>query len=148
MTRGRKTSFTIRLTPEERRTLLAWQHATTLPAGLVRRGRILLLLADGVPISHVAVMVGISRRFVYKWMQRFLLLGVKGLADTPRRGTPVRAASRPCRSSTGSQRSQRAVLGRGHTHRAGDAAFAGPGSPALCAGGGASSTGLVALKSY
>jgi transposase-like protein len=81
MARGRKTSLTIHLTPAERRTLLAWQRATTIPAGLARRGRIILLLADGMTITDIATMVGISRRFVYKWVQRFLAEGVQGLAD-------------------------------------------------------------------
>ena len=86
MARGRKTSLTIRLTPAERRTLLAWQRATTISAGRARRGRIILLMADGMPISDVAATVGISRRFVYKWVQRFLADGVEGLADKPGRG--------------------------------------------------------------
>ena len=75
MARGRRTSLTIRLTPAERLTLLAWQQATTISAGRARRGRILLLIADGRSISDVAVTVGISRRFVYKWVQRFLQEG-------------------------------------------------------------------------
>ena len=86
MARGRKTSLTIHLTPAERRTLFTWQRATTIPAGLARRGRIILLLADGMTITDIATMVGISRRFVYKWVQRFLAEGVEGLADKPGRG--------------------------------------------------------------
>jgi transposase-like protein len=86
MARGRKTSLTIRLTPAERQTLLAWQRATAIPAGLARRGRIILLLADGVPITAIAATVGISRRFIYKWAQRFLEQGLAGLADQPGRG--------------------------------------------------------------
>ncbi len=86
MARGRKTSLMIRLTPAERRTLLAWQRATTISAGRARRGRILLLMADGMSISDVAVTVGISRRFVYKWVQRFVTEGAAGLADKPGRG--------------------------------------------------------------
>ena len=86
MARGRRTSLTIRLTPAERLTLLAWQRATTISAGRARRGRIILLMADGRSISDVAVTVGISRRFVYKWVQRFLADGVEGLADKPGRG--------------------------------------------------------------
>jgi hypothetical protein len=85
MARGRKTSLTIRLTPAERQTLLAWQRSTTIPAGIARRGRMLLLLADGVPISHIAAVVGISRRFVYKWAKRFLEEGLAGLANAPGR---------------------------------------------------------------
>ena len=86
MARGRKTSLTIRLTPAERRTLLAWQRATTISAGRARQGRILLLMADGVPITDVAATVGISRRFVYKWVQRFVQAGLQGLEDKPGRG--------------------------------------------------------------
>src|SRR5215472_4867286 len=87
MARGRTTSLMIRLTPAERHTLLAWQRATTISAGRARRGRILLLMADGVPIAAIAAMVGISRRFVYKWVQRFLEQGMEGLTDKPGRGS-------------------------------------------------------------
>ena len=87
MARGRTTSLTIRLTPAERRTLLAWQRATTISAGRARRGRIILLLAERVTISDIAATVGISRRFVYKWAQRFLEQGVDGLADKHGRGS-------------------------------------------------------------
>ena len=66
MARGRTTALTIHLTPAQRQTLLTWQRATTVPAGLARRGRLILLVADGVPITHIAATVGISRRFVYK----------------------------------------------------------------------------------
>jgi biotin operon repressor len=86
MGRGRTTSLTICLTPEERRTLQAWQRATTISAGRARRGRIILLVADGLPISDVAATVGISRRFVYKWVQRFLEKGIEGLTDKLGRG--------------------------------------------------------------
>jgi transposase-like protein len=86
MARGRKTSLTIHLTPSERRTLQAWQRATTIRAGLARRGRIILLLADGMTITDIATTVGISRRFVYKWAQRFLEQGLAGLTDQPGRG--------------------------------------------------------------
>ena len=87
MARGRKTSLTIRLTPADRQTLLAWQRATTIAAGRARRGRIILLVADGMPISEVAATVGISRRFVYKWVKRFLEQGIEGLTDKPGRGS-------------------------------------------------------------
>ena len=87
MARGRKTLLTIRLSPAERQTLQAWQRATTIPAGRARRGRIILLLAEGMPISIIAARVGISRRFVYKWVQRFLAQGIAGLADQPGRGS-------------------------------------------------------------
>src|ERR687885_622575 len=92
MARGRKTSLTIRLTPAERQTLLAWQRATPLSAGLARRARIILLLADGMTITDIAATVGMSRRHTYKWIQRFVQEGPEGLRDRPtgprRRGQP------------------------------------------------------------
>ena len=85
MARGRRTSLTIRLTPAERRTLLAWQRSTSIPAGVARRGRIILLLADGMTITDTAATVGLSRRHTYKWIQRFVQEGLEGLHDKPRR---------------------------------------------------------------
>jgi len=87
MARGRKTSLKITLTPAERRMLRAWQRATTIRAGLLRRARMILLLADEVPITDIAATVGLTRRHVYKWAQRFLAQGVEGLADKPGRGS-------------------------------------------------------------
>ena len=88
MPSGRKTSLTIRLTPTQRQTLLAWQRATGIPAGIARRGRIILLLADGVTITDIATAVSISRRHIYIWVQRFLHQGLEGLQDKPRSGRP------------------------------------------------------------
>jgi transposase len=39
-----------------------------------------------MPIAQIAATVGISRRFVYKWVQRFLQKGLEGLTDKPGRG--------------------------------------------------------------
>ena len=41
---------------------------------------------DGVPIPDFAAAVGLSRRHLYKWVQRFLQDGLAGLADKPGRG--------------------------------------------------------------
>ena len=84
MARGRKTSFTIRLTLAERRTLQAWQQATTIPAGHARRARLLVLLADGMTITEASATVGLSRRHAYKWIQRFVQEGLAGLHDKTR----------------------------------------------------------------
>src|SRR5262245_51335461 len=93
MARGRKTALTIALTADERQTLTAWQRSTTITAGRARRGRMILQLADDIPITNIARMAGISRRFVYKWAKRFLDHGVAGLADKPGRGR--RQGTRP-----------------------------------------------------
>jgi len=46
----------------------------------------ILLVADGMSITDIAATVGISRRFVYKWVQRFVQAGLEGLADKSGRG--------------------------------------------------------------
>jgi transposase len=83
MPQGRKTSLTIHLTPAQRQMLLAWQRSTAISAGLARRGRIILLLADGVTITDIAARVGMSRAHVYKWINRFIQEGVDGLISSP-----------------------------------------------------------------
>src|SRR5262245_19687370 len=87
MAQGRKTALMIRLMPTERQTLMAWQRSTAVPAGLARRGRIILLLAEQMPIVEIAATVGISRRFVYKWVHRFLQEGLAGRTNKPGRGS-------------------------------------------------------------
>ncbi len=59
MARGRKTSLTISLTVEEPQTLMAWQRSTTIRAGRAKRGRVILLIADRVPLSHIATISGV-----------------------------------------------------------------------------------------
>ncbi len=101
MARGRKTALTIALTADERQTLTAWQRSTTITAGRARRGRMILQLADDIPITNIASMAGISRRFVYKWAKRFLDHGVAGLADKPGRGRRQKPRSAASRSPEG-----------------------------------------------
>jgi hypothetical protein len=84
--RGRTTQSSITLTPGDRDLLESWQRSTTIQAGLARRGRIILLMSEGASISHISRTVGIRRRFIYKWVERFQSLGVSGLSDKPGRG--------------------------------------------------------------
>jgi hypothetical protein len=93
MAHGRKTSLTIRLTPAERLTLLTWQRSTTISAGLARRARLILLLADGMTITDAAATVGLSRRHSYKWIRRFVQEGLEGLHEKP--GPGQRSESLP-----------------------------------------------------
>ena len=67
MPRGRHTPLTIHLTAEDRQTLTAWQRSTTIRAGYAKRGRIMLLLADGMSLVQIAAMVGTNRHGVYQW---------------------------------------------------------------------------------
>ena len=84
MTSGRRTALTIQLTAAERQTLQGWQRSKTISARRARRGRMLLLLAAQVPVSHIATTVGCTRHYIYKWAQRFLTEGLAGLVDKPR----------------------------------------------------------------
>ena len=86
MARGRKSSLRIVLSTEAHQTLERWQRSTTLAAGLVRRGKMILLLAAGHSHSHVAEAVGVQRTVVRKWARRFLARRLDGLTDAPGRG--------------------------------------------------------------
>jgi hypothetical protein len=86
MARGRQTSLVVVLSPQERETLERWQRATTMAAGLARRGRIILLLAEGHAPSQVAQWVGGQRGVVRQGATRFLAHRLDGLADPPGRG--------------------------------------------------------------
>ena len=84
--RGRKSSLTIVLTAEDRAEIARWQRATTGPAGLARRGRILLLLQEGQTLTEAARLCGMSVRHVRKWAERSRAHGLAGLRDKPRPG--------------------------------------------------------------
>ncbi len=88
MARGRKTDLMVDISPEDDRILQSWQRSTIIPNGLAKRGRIILLMAQQMPISRIAVTVGISRRFVYKWVYRFLKNGMDGLRENKRGRVP------------------------------------------------------------
>jgi len=86
MAQGRKTDLVVVLTPEERQTLESWLRSTTICHGQAKRARIILLLADGVPISKIARTVGVGRGPIYKWAKRFRKKRLFGLDDKPGRG--------------------------------------------------------------
>jgi transposase len=44
------------------------------------------MLADGASITPITQTVGIRRRFVYKWAERYRKQGLTGLADKAGRG--------------------------------------------------------------
>jgi hypothetical protein len=110
MPQGRRTSVVVAVTPEERRTLESWQRSTTIMAGPARRGRIILMLADGATITDIANAVGMRRRFIYKWAKRFTQQGLPGLNDKPGRGRPATAPQTEAQSGGGQrQESPRAA---------------------------------------
>jgi len=86
MASGRKTSLCIHLTKAEEKELQRWQRCTTIGAGLVRRGKVILLLTQNISVSDIARSVGIRRRIVYKWAKRFIKHRLDGLMDKKGRG--------------------------------------------------------------
>lgn len=58
----------------------------TAPAGLVRRARVVLLSAEGVPPSEIARRLDLTPEAVSRIRGRFLAEGIPGLADKPKAG--------------------------------------------------------------
>ena len=57
-----------------------------MAAGLVRRGRAMLLLADGSTLKEVIERCAMTAKIVRKWARRFLEKRLDGLVDLPRPG--------------------------------------------------------------
>ena len=76
------------LTATDRDDLERVVRATTTPAGIARRARCVLLLADGHSYSAVCTALGVTDRFVARWKRRFAEGGVLALVDAPRSGRP------------------------------------------------------------
>jgi transposase len=62
--RGRKTSLRITLSPDERAELERRLRCTTCPAGLVRRSRVILAVAEGLPLLEVSRRVQMTEKHV------------------------------------------------------------------------------------
>ena len=84
--RGRRTSLRVVPTPEERIELERRLRCTTTPSGLARRSRVILGVADRLPLVQVARLVGMTEKHVRKWTTRFLKSRLEGLHDRPGRG--------------------------------------------------------------
>src|SRR5678816_2010620 len=61
-------------------------RATSTPAGIARRARCVLLLADGHSYSAVCAALGVTDRYIARWKRRFAEGGVLALADEARAG--------------------------------------------------------------
>jgi transposase len=61
----------------------------SVPSGLAKRARMVLLAADGVPNAEIARMTGVSRPTVIAWRERYQAGGTPALKDAPRSGRPA-----------------------------------------------------------
>lgn len=78
----------IALSKEEDEQLTSIANCRSLPHGLVRRARIVLMAAAGVPNRIIAKKVSLSAQMVSKWRLRYLQQGLSGLHDELRPGRP------------------------------------------------------------
>lgn len=78
----------VELNDEERVALEVLTRRTTAAAGLVRRARIVLLAAAGVPLDRIARELGVQRNVVRTWLDRYRAGGLDALQDRPRSGRP------------------------------------------------------------
>jgi transposase len=85
---GPRTPRVVELSPAEREALERLTRSQTVAAGQARRARILLLAADGLPLSRIAALVGVDRNTVKARLDRFRHEGLESLGDRPRPGRP------------------------------------------------------------
>ncbi|MDT7615834.1 MAG: hypothetical protein QOF00_3281 [Pseudonocardiales bacterium] len=78
--------MTVEVPPRDREVLESWLRAPSMSAGLVRRARIVLLAADGVPVTDIVERVGVSELTVIGWKKRYAAEGIGGLEDRPKLG--------------------------------------------------------------
>lgn len=76
------------LSEGQRTELESVARSRSLPHGLVRRARIILLSADGLTNKAIGERIGMSNWMVGEWRKRYLRQGMAGLYDEPRPGGP------------------------------------------------------------
>ncbi len=86
----RKPGTTIVLTTEEKQKLEETTHTRTAPYRAVQRARIILLAAEGMGNTAIALEVGLTRATVVLWRQRFAKSRLDGLQEVPRPGPKPR----------------------------------------------------------
>ena len=85
---GPRSERVVQLRDQDRASLTALTRRTTAAVALVRRARMILLVADGRPLDRVAREVGADRTSVRTWVDRYRAHGLAGLQDRPRPGRP------------------------------------------------------------
>src|ERR1700728_3651883 len=61
----------------------------SVPSGLAKRARMVLLAADGMPNAEIARVTGVSRPTVIGWRGRYARGGIRAREDEPRSGRPA-----------------------------------------------------------
>ncbi len=85
---GPRSLRVVELSDPERAALEALTRRRTMAFGLVRRARMVLLAADGMPLDRIAREMGADRTIVRTWVDRYRDGGLDALQDRPRPGRP------------------------------------------------------------
>ena len=83
MGRAGRPTVAIKLTDEERETLVRWSRRHSSSQALALRSRIVLACADGRPNTKIADELGCDRGTAGKWRHRFAAKRLEGLAGAP-----------------------------------------------------------------
>src|SRR5919109_1572880 len=73
----------------DRERLSGLARLPSVPSGLAKRARMVLLAADGMPNAEIARLTGVSRPTVIGWRDRYQRGGIAALGDEPRSGRPA-----------------------------------------------------------
>ena len=84
------TTMDLLLTADDRRVLSGMLRATTISAGLARRARVILALAEGDSYAEIRRAWGVTDAYIARWKQRVVAAGLPALGDLPRSGRPDR----------------------------------------------------------
>jgi transposase len=82
------------LEQDERAELERLQRSPSVPAGLARRARVVLLMADDISGAEIARMTGYTVVQVSRLRRRFAEERLAGIGDKPRSGRPLRITAR------------------------------------------------------
>lgn len=83
-------TMSLTLSAEDRRVLSGMLRATTISAGLARRARVILALADGESYATIGARLGVTDTYIARWKKRVVEGGLPALGDLPRSGRPDR----------------------------------------------------------
>tara|TARA_B110000014_G_scaffold216040_1_gene169981 strand:- start:294 stop:653 length:360 start_codon:yes stop_codon:yes gene_type:complete len=84
--RGRTSGVVIELSEQQRVELEQMLRSRSVKAGLQKRCRAVLAIADGMTFRKATTVVGMTDKHLRKWCRRFLERGIDGLNDLPGRG--------------------------------------------------------------
>lgn len=86
--------YRIEAPPEDEVTLRMWAASRKGERRLCERAQVILLLsAEGKPLTAISAATGLSPQAASRWRRRYLEAGLDGLADLPRSGRPARILS-------------------------------------------------------